>query len=186
MRLSLGTKSLLFGVHQFLVHPITVAIAWVKLYGFRKVPDPYVGRVSILDPRVMFAVFVHDIGYFGKTDMDGVKGIRHPIFGALMCGSLFGEEWAAFSLGHSSSMTSMASLPCVSSLYAPDKYAMVITPTWLYLLLARASGEMKEYRKTYTEYAPNEDNDIKWVEKAKETLKTRVQKLVYETGSARL
>ncbi len=29
-----GTKSILFGVHNLVIHPVPVALAWWKLYGF--------------------------------------------------------------------------------------------------------------------------------------------------------
>jgi hypothetical protein len=30
----IGTKSVLFGAHQFLLHPMFLALAWWRLYGF--------------------------------------------------------------------------------------------------------------------------------------------------------
>lgn len=56
-----GTRSLLFGVHQFLWHPWTVYRAWRYLYG---------------KPtwREVVCIFLHDLGYFGKPNMDGEEG----------------------------------------------------------------------------------------------------------------
>lgn len=51
--MTMGTKSLLFGVHCFFIHPFTVAIAWTRLYGFP------------LDPRIWLSFLVHDWGYWG-------------------------------------------------------------------------------------------------------------------------
>ena len=65
-----GTRSVLFGAHCFFIHPIFVFIAWWKLYGF-----PF-------DPRLWVAFFVHDLGYFGKPNMDGKEGETHVEFGA--------------------------------------------------------------------------------------------------------
>lgn len=48
--MTVGTKSVLFGVHQFVIHPILLFVAWWKLYGF-----PW-------DPRLWFAFLLHDIG----------------------------------------------------------------------------------------------------------------------------
>ena len=31
--MKVGTRSLLFGSHQFMLHPLFVAIAWRRLYG---------------------------------------------------------------------------------------------------------------------------------------------------------
>ena len=60
--MNVGTRSLLFGVHQFAIHPWFVAAAWWRLYGF-----PF-------DPRLWVAFFVHDLGYWGKPNMDGAEG----------------------------------------------------------------------------------------------------------------
>ncbi|MFA5355267.1 MAG: hypothetical protein WC302_00815 [Candidatus Paceibacterota bacterium] len=75
--MKIGTKSLLFGAHQFFIHPLLVALAWWKLYGF-----PW-------DPRLWFAFFLHDIGYWGKADMDGKEGSEHMILGAKIMSRLF-------------------------------------------------------------------------------------------------
>jgi hypothetical protein len=68
--LPVGSRSLLFGVHQFIWHPITVAVAWRKLYG--KWPT-FLESICIL---------VHDWGYWGCSDMDGERGKRHPELGS--------------------------------------------------------------------------------------------------------
>jgi|WetSurMetagenome_2_1015567.scaffolds.fasta_scaffold00003_170 hypothetical protein len=68
--MKIGTKSILFGAHCFLIHPLFVLLAWWKLYGF-----PW-------DPRLWIAFFVHDLGYWGKPNMDGPEGETHPDLGA--------------------------------------------------------------------------------------------------------
>ena len=75
--MNVGTKSLLFGVHQFALHPILVAMAWWKLYGF-----PW-------DPRLWVAFVVHDWGYWGKPNMDGPARDTHPELGASIMAFLF-------------------------------------------------------------------------------------------------
>ena len=75
--MKVGTKSVLFGVHCFFLHPIFVAIAWTKLYGF-----PF-------DPRIWVAFFVHDLGYWGKPNMDGPEGETHVELGAKIMHFLF-------------------------------------------------------------------------------------------------
>jgi len=75
--MKIGTKSVLFGAHQFLIHPLFVALAWWQLYGF-----PW-------DPRLWVAFFVHDLGYLGKPNMDGPEGESHPWLGARIMGLLF-------------------------------------------------------------------------------------------------
>ena len=72
-----GTKSILFGIHQFLWHPVTVWVAWVWLY--RKLPT---FKESI-------CIIIHDWGYWGKTNMDDEEGERHPELGAKIAGWLF-------------------------------------------------------------------------------------------------
>lgn len=68
--LPVGSRSLLFGVHQFLWHPVTVALAWRRLH--KKWPS--LGECV--------CIFVHDWGYWGCNDMDGPEGKRHPELGA--------------------------------------------------------------------------------------------------------
>ena len=62
--MNIGIKSVLFGAHQFLIHPWFVAWGWWTLYGF-----PF-------DPRLWVAFFVHGLGYIGKPNMDGPEGTR--------------------------------------------------------------------------------------------------------------
>lgn len=80
--MKIGTKSLLFGVHQVFIHPWFVAWAWWKLYGF-----PF-------DPRLWVAFIVHDWGYLGKPNMDRPEGEEHPHFAAHLMYRLFDHgEW---------------------------------------------------------------------------------------------
>lgn len=128
----IGTKSLLFGAHQFLLHPVFVALAWTRLYGFP------------LDPRLWLAFFLHDAGYWGLPNMDGPEGEAHVEPGARLMAWLFGEEWGDFCRYHSRSWAAAAGKP-VSRLCVADKLAVVLMPRWLYLLLVRFSGEDREY-----------------------------------------
>lgn len=75
--MTVGTRSVLFGAHQFLIHPLFVAAAWTKLYGFPT------------DPRLWVAFYVHDLGYLGKPNMDGPEGETHVEFGAKIIHRLF-------------------------------------------------------------------------------------------------
>lgn len=130
--MKLGTKSLLFGVHQFLLHPLFLAVAWTKLYGFP------------LDPRLWVAFFVHDLGYWGKADMDGDAGQTHPELGGRIMAQLFGKEWGDFTRLHSRYYAKREGRE-PSPLCAADKLVLAVTPTWLYLLQVQASGEAREY-----------------------------------------
>lgn len=129
----IGTRSLLFGVHAFYLHPWFVARAWWKLYGF---PTSF--------PLWVF-FFVHDLGYFGKPNMDGPEGETHPELGAAIMRRLFGEEWGEFTLYHSRFYARLKgrnfSQACVA-----DKLASMLYPWWLYRSLATLSGEMAEYQ----------------------------------------
>ena len=186
----IGTKSVLFGVHQFFVHPWFIAAAWWKLYGF-----PW-------DPRLWVAFVVHDLGYFGKPNMDGPEGERHVELGAKILHKLFdwgrifeykeintratgvpgrvdgrelvdglndlgregwalcnvGEHlihfirptrrrrWHDFTMYHSRSWCKKHGRQ-ISKLGIADKLAIVLTPAWLYLPMANASGEIHEYMR---------------------------------------
>lgn len=79
--MKVGTKSVLFGAHCFFLHPIFVALAWINLYGF-----PF-------DPRIWVAFFVHDIGYWGKPNMDGPEGETHVELGAKIMHIFDGWEY---------------------------------------------------------------------------------------------
>jgi hypothetical protein len=163
--MKIGTRSLLFGIHQFLLHPFFVAAGWWKLYGFPR------------DPRLWVAFFVHDLGYFGKPNMDGPEGELHPIVGAAImrwlfdtptmtpapspCGRIFGRAvemvfgdgaeitggmtWHDFTLFHSRFIAKQYHSP-FSRLCIADKLAICLVPRWLYLLCARATGEIHEYK----------------------------------------
>jgi hypothetical protein len=79
----------LFGAHQFLLHPLFLAVAWTKLYGFP------------MDPRLWAAFFLHDVGYIGKENLDGAEGETHPELGGRIMAVLFGESWGEFTKLHS-------------------------------------------------------------------------------------
>lgn len=161
-----GTKSVLFGVHCFLLHPWFVFAAWWKLYGF-----PW-------DPRLWFAFFLHDLGYWGKPNMDGPEGEKHVEWAAKMmhkwfdrpdrnCQACHGDgthleetkkkwqlyvrctecgawEWWHFCLYHSR-FYAKRDRRRFSKLCVADKLAIALTPAWLYLPMVRLSGEIQEY-----------------------------------------
>ncbi len=130
--MKIGTKSILFGVHCFVTHPFFTAYSWYKLYGF-----PY-------DPRLWVAFFVHDLGYWGKPNMDGSEGEKHVELGAAIMGKLFGKKWYNFTIAHSRFYAKKKNLQ-YSQLCVADKATFYITWRWLYKLQAYASGEIHEY-----------------------------------------
>jgi hypothetical protein len=148
--MTIGTKSLLFGCHQFLWHPLTVALAYRRL--FRRWPDA-VGWLCIL---------VHDWGYWGKTDIDGESGKKHPLLGAKIVNRvvyrmrrwfcreprivsvLVASESAERCLLHSGSLA-RAINTSPSDICWADKFSLFYDPEWFYLLRTWASGELSEF-----------------------------------------
>lgn len=128
----IGTRSILFGIHNFVVHPIIVAIAWTKLYGF---PFQF----------PLWAAFVlHDLGYLGKRDMDSREGEKHVEPGSRIMAGLFGKKWGDFCKYHSRFYSKKEGRP-PSRLCFADKLAIVTYPKNLYLFLGNLSGEINEY-----------------------------------------
>jgi len=131
--MKVGTKSVLYGAHCWFIHPWFVAWAWWRLFGF-----PW-------HPCLWIMFFVHDLGYWGKPNMDGAEGETHVEFGAKVM-SLFGDRWRLMSLYHSRFYAKRDGAH-FSRLCVADKLAIVLTPAWLYLPMARATGEIREYMK---------------------------------------
>lgn len=147
--MKIGTRSVLYGVHSFWLHPFQIAYAWWTLYGF-----PW-------DPRLWFAFFLHDIGYIGKPDMDGEEGEHHVELGAELMSDMFdpreawgdlkgtapgGISWFYFTLLHSRFYAKREGQP-PSRLCFADKLVFCQTPWWLYRSLSNWSGEIDEYMK---------------------------------------
>lgn len=132
--MKIGTKSVLFGAHQFAIHPWFVAWAWWKLYGW---PDRW---------QYWVAFFVHDLGYWGLPNMDGKEGEKHVKWGARFLGFRLGagEEWYCFCELHSRYYAKKYRVKPSKLCYA-DKLAFVLTPKWVYIPLVWMTGEWKEY-----------------------------------------
>lgn len=127
-----GTKSLLFGVHAFWWHPITVALAWRRVY--RRWPS---WRESV-------AIAVHDLGYWRCRTMDGADGAPHPLAGARIARLLAGDYAGRLVLGHSGRFCKMLDI-WVSELCFPDKVSVLYDPAVFYMVRGMASGEIAEY-----------------------------------------
>lgn len=158
-----GLKSLLGGAHCFALHPFFVAWGWAKLYGF-----PW-------DPRLWAAFFLHDLGYFKCCEMDGDEGEKHVLLGAKIMSWLFGSKWGSECIRHSRDWCRRTGLP-ISRLCLADKLAFVLTPAWLYLPMARLTGELAEYRERSRTRKPgcevyihdeladlNADAEVRWL-----------------------
>lgn len=154
--MTVGTKSLLFGVHQFFLHPLFVWLGWKSLYG---VFPSFAETVCII---------VHDWGYWGKTSMDDEDGRMHPVYGACLAGKLFRRSDRKIALMrlclfHSRHLAE--DLGCAPSrLCWADKFSLSWEPAWLYLLRARLSGELAEYRQQAEKYGELglEFSDLTW------------------------
>ncbi len=132
--MNIGTKSLLFGVHQFLLHPLFVLLAWFVYY--KRAPKFF----------QLCAIFTHDWGYWGSPNMDGEEGSNHPERAANLwwCFGKFGEKVAKEIEGHSGSYASLVHVP-VSKLFKADKLSVIFMSCYLYVFLGSLSGEIIEY-----------------------------------------
>ena len=122
--MTIGTKSVLYGAHQFILHPIILFIAWWRIFRF-----PW-------NPRLWVLFFIHDLGYIGKPNMDGPEGETYVEFGANLSGRLFGDSYRYLALYHSRFYAKSHNKP-ISNLCIADKYAIVIMPTYIYLFLVK-------------------------------------------------
>lgn len=209
--LPVGTKSVLLGAHCFFIHPWFVALAWWKLYGWKRITCPSTGVVTgMLDLRLWLCFLVHDLGYWKTAEMDGEEGEKHPQFGANIVGRLFDKpgseetiwlqtgccrrpitrtippthDWHDFLLLHSrwyaKALDRRPSAFCMA-----DKLAIALTPGWLYVPMARLSGEIKEYRSRETRpdtskgwddwYANHNATDYEWFKKVQAWVITYVE-----------
>ena len=142
--MKMGTKSLLFGVHQFIWHPITVFLAWRYLYGMPTWKEAV-------------CIFIHDLGYWGSSDMDGEEGIKHPEWAARWAYNHLDRQYEPYDLPnvhfiyydlclyHSRNYARMHSA-APSKLCWADKFCYKYDPVWFYVIRAELSGEIAEYR----------------------------------------
>lgn len=132
--MKVGTKSILFGVHNFVWHPITVILAWWRLYG----------RPSWQE---VVCIIIHDWGYWGCPNMDGREGEQHPARAALLAWRLFLDmRYHNLVLYHSRHYSRLYQRE-PSKLCWADKLSILYDPWWFYLPRAWLSGELKEYRR---------------------------------------
>jgi hypothetical protein len=131
--MNVGTKSVLFGVHQFLLHPFFVFISWYRFYG--EAPSF----------KECICIFFHDVGYLFKPNMDGKEGELHPELGGKIVNHILGGEYSDITLYHSRSYARKFRKE-ISKLCMPDKLSILLYPTWLYLVLGTLSGEISEYK----------------------------------------
>lgn len=184
-----GTKSILFGVHQFLWHPWTVARAWRWLYGRWPTYHEWI------------AIVFHDVGYLGKAAMDSPEGQTHPEVGAALARKIvywslrlrgrssfdagtISDEIYDLCLFHSTHYAQMKN-NVVSALYLPDKACVLFDPPWFYLLRGKWSGEVYEYAdresvKRYYKMSPRE-----WLLGYREIIKIKTDTF-FESGCRKI
>lgn len=156
--MKVGTKSVLFGVHQFAIHPLIVLRAW------------WIVHKCWPELHELAAIITHDIGYWGCPNMDGHEGEEHPERVAAWWRQHFGEfgiKVAIEVLGHSRFHAGKNDLP-LSRLFQPDKLASALYPRWLYLLLGNLSGEIHEYMELtkkgkYLDVVKSNKTQIEWL-----------------------
>jgi hypothetical protein len=144
--MKIGTKTLLFGNHQFILHPVCVYIAWVKLYH------------HIPSWKEAVCILIHDWGYWGLPNIDGPEGEGHPKWASdwahIHLDGLFGKYYykkdypfyyQQLCRYHSSTLANQSQKP-TSRLFLADKYGQVIIPSWVQVILGKLTGETNEYR----------------------------------------
>lgn len=149
--MKVGSKSILWGVHAWWFHPISVALAWRMWHG--RWPNTRAEWI---------AIFCHDLGYWGCPDMDGECGKEHPWGGACVANKYGGAKAFELVLGHSKSFSKIHDIER-SELCAPDKLSVLFDPMWFYLLRANLSGEIYEYlQNAPVEHRSNQRSWFLW------------------------
>ncbi len=172
--MKIGTKSVLYGYHCVALHWMFVARGWFHLYGLRRVrigtrtipiamsTVPALSGdsnlrlayfTSLWDPRLWIAFMIHDLGYWGKPNMDGPEGEAHPEWAARVMDRLFGHPWGALCKYHSRFYAKIDNA-APSALCFADKLAFCYYPEALLLWLVRATGEYDEYQVTHAHDNP--------------------------------
>jgi hypothetical protein len=156
--ISIGTKSLLLGVHQCFWHPFTVLLAWIELYGFPNWKE-------------LICIIIHDWGYWGCKNMDGEEGEMHPRYAAILS-----NKWLDGTPGREYSWEGTYSALCLlhsrhyarhlgatpSKLCWADKLSIKYDPWWFYLPRALLSGELQEYRALHASMGENFKTHRDW------------------------
>lgn len=127
----MGVKTLLYGGHQFVLHPLFVVAAWARLYG-------------IPGFRELICIGIHDWGLWSCDTIDFGVGELHPEGGARIAGRLFGWRYHDLVAYHSRFYARVRGHG-VSKLCLADKLGTALYPTWLWVFLVRLTGEYKEY-----------------------------------------
>lgn len=129
-----GLRSYVIGMHNPMLHGTLVTLAWIRLY--HKLPSL----------REFICILFHDIGYVKQDSFDD-KEDCHPIFGAQLCGALFGKKYYNLCIAHSRQYAEKLDLKLSKLAYA-DKYSLLLYPNWLFQRLVYVGGEAQQYHRT--------------------------------------
>ena len=143
----LGRKSLLFGCHQFIIHPVYVLWAWIRI-------SQLTG--TKLTWKHWLLALIHDWGYWWCKMIDGPDGSAHSAWGADLILRLTGDPWwYEEALCHSRFYAKRLGRPASNFCWV-DKYSVALMPSWLWAGLAYLTGEGWEYldNKTYEIHCP--------------------------------
>jgi len=94
--------------------------------------------------------------------MDGANGMRHPEVGAALVGVLLGDAHRELVLLHSRRYAREHGR-APSKLCWADKLSIVYEPNWFYIMRARASGELDEYRRQALNWIGPDRSDREWL-----------------------
>ena len=93
--------------------------------------------------------------------MDGEDGKDHPILGAAIAGVCLGPEYTPLVLLHSRHLAREWKKEPSKLCYA-DKLSIKYEPPWFYLLRARLSGELAEYKANAKKHLGFDRSDKEW------------------------
>ena len=182
--MKIGTKSLLFGVHQFILHPLLTLWGWVILYGWSA------EKYGLVWWKLLVCFAVHDWGYWDRSDIDGDEGVYHVSKGAYLAHKMdcyTDNRYYNLCLLHSRSFSQEILYNRIDRFGHPrlhqwgiearqpsmlcwaDKLGTAMMPTWLWVFLARLSGELNEYRNNPKYNSRDKSCPYKWFEDYKKT-----------------
>lgn len=178
--MKIGTKSLLFGVHQVFIHFFFDLVAWIKIYGWSAKKYGYIWW------KLIICICIHDWGYWGCGNMDGEGGTKHPEWAAnwslkyLDTDKIYGfgqrYDYYNLCLHHSRFYVAKCFNTRPSKLCWADKLGTALMPTWLWVFLAKLSGEISEYLSDPRYEMHGEKDPFKFFERYKNELVPKLLK----------
>ena len=142
-----GTKTILFGLHSFWLHPMVVWYSYFKIYGS-------------LSFKMAAAIFFHDLGYWRCKSLKHGDGYSHPSKSAELFSKFFKNDYHQYYQIYHHSRRYPSGNTEVSCLGIADKLSFFYYPKWLVLFLGTLSGELKEYLNNFK----NNNTHLKYVQ----------------------